>query len=132
MTCTCIQKSFKNTEKNSSILYISTEKLKTETDPSEILRKSTAAKEAAAKERSSFLKKESLNHPQPFVKQERISEKQQEGHLKSKTVLPVAEDLAEKRKRLMLKLRYDEDDIIDEKMRKQEKKGKKFKEHNSG
>merc|ERR1711962_1588012 len=102
----------------------SKEKVKTETDPSEILRKSTASKEAAAKERSS-LKKESLNRPQPFVKQERISEKQQEGHLKSKTVLPVAEDLAEKRKRLMLKLRYDEDDIIDEKMRKQEKKGKK-------
>merc|ERR1711962_1992477 len=102
----------------------SKEKVKTETDPSEILRKSTASKEAAAKERSSFLKKESLNRPQPFVKQERISEKQQEGHLKSKTVLPVAEDLAEKRKRLMLKLRYD-DDIIDEKMRKQEKKGKK-------
>jgi hypothetical protein len=116
------------------------EKDKTETDPSEILRKTTASKEsAAAKERSS-LKKGSLNHtllagkqervsekqnhPQPAAKQERISEKQREGHLKSKTVLPVVEDLAEKRKRLMLKLRYDEDDIIDEKLRKQEKKGK--------
>jgi len=117
------------------------EKDKMETDPSEILRKSTASKEAAAAKERSSLKKGSLNHhllaakqervsekqnhPQPAAKQERISEKQREGHLKSKTVLPVVEDLAEKRKRLMLKLRYDEDDIIDEKLRKQEKKGKK-------
>jgi len=100
------------------------DKNKANINPSEVLRKSIASKQVAVKERSS-LKKESLICPQPVEKQERICEKQREGHLRSKTVLPVAEDLAEKRKRLMLKLRYDEDDIIDEKMRKQEKKGKK-------
>jgi len=84
-----------------------------------------------AKERSSSSasssKKEVLKHSTPHVsvKKERVSEKPREqGLLKSKTK-SVVEDLADKRKRLMQKLRNDEDDIIAEKAMKQEKKGKK-------
>merc|ERR1712008_272903 len=84
-----------------------------------------------AKERSSSTasssKKEVLKHSTQHVsvKKERVSEKPREqGLLKSKTK-SVVEDLAEKRKRLMQKLRNDEDDIIAEKAMKQEKKGKK-------
>ena len=80
-----------------------------------------------AKERSaSSSKKEVLKHSNQHVsvKKERVSEKPREqGLLKSKTK-SVVEDLAEKRKRLMQKLRNDEDDIIAEKAMKQEKKGK--------
>ena len=83
-----------------------------------------------AKERSSSSasssKKEVLKHSTQHVsvKKERVSEKPREqGLLKSKTK-SVVEDLAEKRKRLMQKLRNDEDDIIAEKAMKQEKKGK--------
>ena len=82
-----------------------------------------------AKERSSSSasssKKEVLKHSTQHVsvKKERVSEKPREqGLLKSKTK-SVVEDLAEKRKRLMQKLRNDEDDIIAEKAMKQEKKG---------
>ena len=62
--------------------------MKANINPSEVLRKSIASKQVAVKERSS-LKKESLIYPQPVEKQERICEKQREGHLRSKTVLPV-------------------------------------------
>jgi len=87
---------------------------------------SNEAKERSSSSASSS-KKEVLKHSTQHVsvKKERVSEKPREqGLLKSKTK-SVNEDLAEKRKRLMQKLRNDEDDIIAEKAMKQEKKGKK-------
>ena len=88
---------------------------------------SNEAKERSSSSASSS-KKEVLKHSTQHVsvKKERVSEKPREqGLLKSKTK-SVNEDLAEKRKRLMQKLRNDEDDIIAEKAMKQEKKGKSF------
>ena len=87
---------------------------------------SKEAKERSSSSSASSSKKEVLKHSTQHVsvKKERVSEKPREqGLLKSKTK-SVVEDLAEKRKRLMQKLRNDEDDIIAEKAYKQEKKGK--------
>ena len=88
---------------------------------------SKEAKERSSSSSASSSKKEVLKHSTQqhvSVKKERVSEKPREqGLLKSKTK-SVVEDLAEKRKRLMQKLRNDEDDIIAEKAYKQEKKGK--------
>ena len=89
---------------------------------------SNEAKERSSASSASSSKKEVLKHSTQHVsvKKERVSEKPREqGLLKSKTK-SVNEDLAEKRKRLMQKLRNDEDDIIAEKAMKQEKKGKSF------
>jgi len=88
---------------------------------------SKEAKERSSSSSASSSKKEVLKHSTQHVsvKKERVSEKPREqGLLKAKTK-SVNEDLAEKRKRLMQKLRNDEDDIIAEKAYKQEKKGKK-------
>ena len=87
---------------------------------------SKEAKERSSSSSASSSKKEVLKHSTQHVsvKKERVSEKPREqGLLKAKTK-SVNEDLAEKRKRLMQKLRNDEDDIIAEKAMKQEKKGK--------
>ena len=87
---------------------------------------SKEAKERSSSSSASSSKKEVLKHSTQHVsvKKERVSEKPREqGLLKTKTK-SVNEDLAEKRKRLMQKLRNDEDDIIAEKAMKQEKKGK--------
>ena len=59
------------------------------------------------------------------LQKERITEKPHDGFLKSKPK-SVSDDLAEKKKRLMQKLKNDEDDIIAEKAMKQERKGKDF------
>jgi hypothetical protein len=88
---------------------------------------SKEAKERSSSSSASSSKKEVLKHSTQHVsvKKERVSENKprEQGLLKSKTK-SVVEDLAEKRKRLMQKLRNDEDDIIAEKAYKQEKKGK--------
>ena len=89
---------------------------------------SKEAKERSSSSSASSSKKEVLKHSTQqhvSVKKERVSENKprEQGLLKSKTK-SVVEDLAEKRKRLMQKLRNDEDDIIAEKAYKQEKKGK--------
>merc|ERR1712228_304561 len=78
--------------------------------------------------RSNVLTKEAklkkAGHPKQNSerKQERTSEKPREVPSKSKTQ---SLDLVEIRKRVMQKVRVDEFDIIDEKKRKQEKKGKR-------
>ena len=88
---------------------------------------SKEAKERSSSSSASSSKKEVLKHSTQHVsvKKERVSENKprEQGLLKSKTK-SVVEDLADKRKRLMQKLRNDEDDIIAEKAYKQEKKGK--------
>ena len=84
--------------------------------------KERSSSSSASSSKKEVLKQHSTQHVS--VKKERVSEKPREqGLLKSKTK-SVVEDLAEKRKRLMQKLRNDEDDIIAEKAYKQEKKGK--------